>query len=98
MTLLDSIPGTMVRSRWQTSVTRTFCSDCGTSIRYVDQGISNEVYIALGFFDCPENFPPEAHAYWSEKMSWIAFADNLPRIEGYSRERDPAVGTPTQRG
>jgi Glutathione-dependent formaldehyde-activating enzyme len=78
-------------------VVRTFCSDCGTSIGYLDEGISNELYIALGFFDHPESFRPEAHAYWREKLSWIEFADKLPRIEGYSRERDPALGTPNQR-
>jgi hypothetical protein len=79
-------------------VVRTFCSDCGTSVSYLDEGgISNELYIALGFFDHPENFRPHAHAYWSEKLPWIEFADRLPRIEGYSRGRDPAFGNPHQR-
>jgi hypothetical protein len=78
-------------------VVRTFCSNCGTSISYLDEGISNELYVALGFCERPESFLPEAHAYWSEKVSWIEFADKLPRIEGYSRERDPALGTPKQR-
>jgi hypothetical protein len=78
-------------------VARTFCSDCGTSITYVDDGIPNELYVALGFLDHPERFRPEAHAYWSEKLPWIDFLDGLPRIEGYSRERDPALGTPKNR-
>jgi hypothetical protein len=78
-------------------VIRTFCSDCGTSISYFDEGISNELYVALGFLDHPEAFRPEAHAYWREKLSWIEFADRLPRIEGYSRQRDSAFGTPNRR-
>jgi hypothetical protein len=78
-------------------VVRTFCSNCGTSISYLDEALENELYIALGFFDRPENFHPEAHAYWGEKLSWIEFADRLPRIEAYSRRRDSALGTPKHR-
>jgi hypothetical protein len=52
-------------------VVRTFCANCGTSISYHDEGISNELYVAVGFFDHPESFRPEAHAYWREKLSWI---------------------------
>ena len=68
-------------------VARTFCSECGSSISYTDQGIPNELYLALGFLDHPERFHPEAHAYWRERLTWIAFADELPRIDGYSRKR-----------
>jgi hypothetical protein len=69
----------------------------GTSISYVDEGIDNELYVALGFLEHPERFPPEAHADWCEKLPWIEFADGLPRIDGYSRKRNSAFGTPKQR-
>jgi hypothetical protein len=59
-------------------VVRTFCSDCGTSINYLDEGIPNELYIALGFLEHPECFRPEAHAYWREKLPWIEFAEGCP--------------------
>jgi hypothetical protein len=78
-------------------VIRTFCSDCGTPIGYLDEGIPRELYITLGFLHHPERFRPQAHAYWSEKLPWIEFADALPRIDEYSRERDPAIGTPRAR-
>jgi hypothetical protein len=78
-------------------ITRAFCADCGTSISYLDAGIPNELYVTLGFLDCPERFPPQAHAYWSEKLPWIHSRDDLPRFEGYSRERDPVVGVPKDR-
>ena len=45
-------------------VTRTFCSECGTSLSYLDEGLPDELYLAIGFFDNPERFPPHAHAYW----------------------------------
>ncbi len=78
-------------------IVRTFCAECGTSIGYTDQGLPNESYFALGFFEDPEHFLPQAHAYWQEKLPWLAVADDLPRIEGYSRIRDPAVGAPKDR-
>ena len=77
-------------------VTRTFCSDCGTSIGYVDEGLSDEFYVTIGFLDNPERFQPEAHAYWSLKLPWVDFGDQLPRIEKTSRPRDPAVGNPSE--
>jgi hypothetical protein len=44
-------------------VVRTFCSDCGASIGYEDEGIAGEIYLTIGFFDHPERFPPAAHPY-----------------------------------
>jgi hypothetical protein len=78
-------------------VSRTFCSKCGTSIGYSDEGIAGEIYLTLGFFDHPEHFPPAAHAYWQLKLPWIEFADKLPRIDQYSQRRDPAHGYPRDR-
>jgi hypothetical protein len=80
-----------------TGVVRSFCAECGTPVSYVDAGLPGELYVALGFLDHPESFRPHAHAYWSEKLPWIDFADELPRIEGYSRRRNPAFGTPKER-
>ncbi|WP_299621826.1 GFA family protein [Pelagibius sp.] len=78
-------------------VLRSFCGDCGTSIGYRDEGIADELYLSIGFFDRPEAFRPQAHAYWRQKLPWLAFADPLPRIDGYSRDRDPAFGYPADR-
>jgi hypothetical protein len=78
-------------------VVRTFCSECGTSISYADEGIPDELFIAIGFFDHPERFHPHAQAYWPERLPWIALADDLPRIDSYSRRRDSAFGPPRDR-
>ena len=40
-------------------VTRTFCPECGTSISYFDEGLRDELYLTIGFFDHPERFPPQ---------------------------------------
>jgi hypothetical protein len=78
-------------------VVRTFCPECGTSISYADQGLPDELYVTIGFLDRPERFRPQAHAYWRLRLPWIDFADGLPRIDGYSRSRDPAFGNPSDR-
>ena len=78
-------------------VVRTFCPECGTSISYSDKGLSNELYLTIGFLDNPERFQPQAHAYWRMKLPWVSFADDLPRVDGYSRGRDPEFGDPTDR-
>jgi hypothetical protein len=47
--------------------------------------------------DEPERFAPTVHGYWRMKLSWIQFADDLPRYDSYTRERDGAVGYPNER-
>ena len=78
-------------------VVRSFCPDCGTSIAYRDEGLADELYLAIGFFDKPERFAPQAHAYWREKLPFLDFADDLPRIDRHSRTRDPGLGDPGDR-
>lgn len=78
-------------------VTRTFCSNCGTSISYADDGLADELYLALGFFDHPERFPPKTHAYVECKLPWLDVADDLNREDGYTRRRDPQHGDPKTR-
>jgi hypothetical protein len=76
---------------------RAFCPNCGTSISYLDEGLSDELYLTIGFLDNPERFQPQAHAYWQMKLPCVDFADDLLRIEGNSRRRDPALGNPAAR-
>ncbi len=78
-------------------VTRTFCANCGTSIGYMDEGLNDEIWLTIGFFDNPERLAPNAHAYWSMKLPYVQFADALPKIDAYSRERDASLGYPADR-
>ena len=59
--------------------------------------MGNELYLTIGFLDHPEQFHPQAHAYWRMRLTWIEFADDLPHVDGYSRGRDPAFGDPVDR-
>jgi len=92
--LIRGTPKSFSRTK---GVFRTFCSECGTSISYLDDGLSDELYLTIGFLDSPERFEPQAHAYWRMKLPWVDFADNLPRVDGYSRGRDPVFGDPIDR-
>jgi hypothetical protein len=92
--LLKGKPRAFSRTR---GVVRTFCPDCGTSIGYRDDGLPDELYLTIGFFDRPEAFWPQAHAYWDLRLPWVDFNDELPRIDRYSRKRDAEFGNPRDR-
>ena len=92
--LIRGTPRSFSKSR---GVVRTFCPTCGTSIGYRDKGLRDELHVTIGFLDNPERFQPQAHAYWRMKLDWLHLADDLPRIERYSRERDPVFGDPVDR-
>ena len=70
-------------------------------VRHLDQlfgpRLADELYLTIGFFDRPERFAPQAHAYWRMRLPWLDFADDLPRVDGYSRDRDPDFGDPADR-
>ncbi|TIO63614.1 MAG: GFA family protein, partial [Mesorhizobium sp.] len=36
-------------------------------------------------------------AYWRLRLPCLEFSDDLPRIDTYSRRRDPAFGNPVDR-
>ncbi|RWP95754.1 GFA family protein [Mesorhizobium sp.] len=78
-------------------VQRTFCAECGSSISYMDEGLKDEIWLTIGFMDRPERFEPKAHGFWRMKLPWIQFADELPRSETYTRQRDPTIGYPSDR-
>jgi hypothetical protein len=78
-------------------IVRTLCASCGTSISYMDEGLSDELYVTIGFLDNPERFQPQEHAYWRLRLPWLDFADDLPCTDGYSRQRDPTFGDPKDR-
>ena len=78
-------------------VTRTFCGRCGTSIGYLDEGLGDELYIAIGFMTYPERFKPQAHAYWKMRLPWLVFDDGLPCVDDYTRSRDSSLGNPIDR-
>ncbi len=52
-------------------MTLSFRAQCGTSIGYSDEGLTDELYLTIGFFDHPERFEPSAHAQWRMRLPYL---------------------------
>lgn len=65
-------------------IKRSFCSDYGPSITYVDDGLKDEIYVSIGFMSAPDRFRPQAHGYWELRLPFIKMDDGLARIDGYT--------------
>ena len=68
-------------------LSRSFCDHCGSQIGYRDERLPGEVYLAIGFMDKPEDFPPNLHAFEKRRLPFLHIADDLPRYQEQSVER-----------
>ena len=69
------------RSRYESSqgVFRSFCNHCGASLT-LEQGELIEFHISS--LDSPNDYPPNEHTHFIDKIGWIDLDDNLPRYIG----------------
>ncbi len=58
---------------------RGFCSVCGTQISFTASFLPDLIDIAIGSLDRPESIKPTLHYWYSKHLSWVEFADGLPR-------------------
>ena len=58
---------------------RGFCASCGTQISFTASYLPNLIDISVGSLDNPEAISPTFHYWYSNHLSWVAFADNLTR-------------------
>ncbi|WP_162409622.1 GFA family protein [Acuticoccus sediminis] len=69
-------------------VMRGFCGKCGAAVIYRDRSmLQEETYVNGLLVHEPDRVKPAGHAFWRERISYIACSDDLPRWEGYSRAR-----------
>lgn len=61
-------PKTFSKTR---GVVRSFCSECGTSIGYTDEGLPNEFYISIGFMDAPRSSIPKLRQCGCRLSGWM---------------------------
>ena len=54
------------------------CPNCGSSITYEADWCPGEVHILLGTLDKPEDFPPQKHSFYSERVEWLRLNEELP--------------------
>ncbi len=62
------------------NVKRAFCANCGTPLTW--EGRYKELDIIefhVSTTDNPNDFPPDLHWYYDEKISWLHLDDDLPR-------------------
>ncbi len=58
---------------------RGFCRDCGTQISFTASFLPGLIDISIGSLDDPEAIRPALHYWDNERLSWVEFADGLPR-------------------
>jgi len=67
------------------SVTRTFCRHCGSTLQWYSDGLHPEwMGIALGTLDTSLEQPKQKHIFAGSKASWYRINDGLPQSDsGY---------------
>lgn len=59
-------------------VERRFCGRCGTPMSFRADRFPGEQHFFAATLDRPEDFRPEAHYFWAERLPWLHLADGLP--------------------
>jgi hypothetical protein len=61
---------------------RSFCGRCGASLALEDESRDRTlVEFHVSAMDTPENFPPEEHTHYAERISWMTCDDGLQKFE-----------------
>jgi hypothetical protein len=72
---------------------RTFCGRCGTPLTFQADDSPDELDVTIGSLDHPEALAPRDHIWASDRLPWIALADDLPSYET-RRTAGPPAGLP----
>ena len=59
---------------------RSFCGNCGSSLLFQGREQVPNIEIAIATLDSTCNFEPDAHIFYSQKVSWFEPGDELPKI------------------
>ncbi len=61
---------------------RAFCRDCGTSLTWEGTYKGEKIIdLHVGTLDKPEQFPPNEHTHYSERIHWLELTDDLPKFQ-----------------
>lgn len=71
-------PGTYASSP---GVLRRFCRSCGTPMSYEYSGKPDEIHLYAVSLDESDDFAPERHDFWNERVPWLSVTDDLPKHE-----------------
>jgi hypothetical protein len=67
------------------TVTREFCTGCGTQLTYRRGDNPAEIDVTVGSFDSPESVRPVDHVWIDRMLPWAELKDGLPR---HTRDRE----------
>jgi hypothetical protein len=73
--------GEPARYRSSAEVSRTFCSQCGSTLTYRHDGDPDFVDVTAASLDDPDEFPPTHHVWMEDAISWDMANDRLRRFE-----------------
>ncbi|MEX0923469.1 MAG: GFA family protein [Rhodovibrionaceae bacterium] len=65
----DSSPG----------VRRSFCRRCGTPLAYQADRFPGELHFYAAGLERPQDFVPQFHVFYEERLPWFDLDDGLPR-------------------
>ena len=71
---------TSVRRIFESSpgVQRSFCARCGSPISYEAARSPGEIHLYAALFDRSEDFVPERHVNYGERLPWLHLDEHLP--------------------
>jgi hypothetical protein len=67
------------RYRSSSSVDRTFCDTCGSSLQFLWLPRPDKVWLAAGTLDDDPGVRPRAHIFVASKAPWFDVSDDLPQ-------------------
>lgn len=73
------------------TVARLFCPACGTQMSYQSDAWPDESHLYAATMDDPDQFEPQAHFHYGERLPWLQIEDDLPK---YAASADDAVPLP----
>lgn len=63
-------------------VRRFFCGTCGAPVAFGSDRHPDEIHFYAALLDDHDDFKPQLHVHWEERVSWVEPADDLRRREG----------------
>ena len=72
----------LVRHRSSEHGTRSFCSECGSSLFCENAQHPDRVDIPLANVEGAIDREPQLHVHYSDRVSWLQLEDSLPKLGG----------------
>lgn len=68
---------------------RTFCSKCGSSLRYINNEKPEYKFVATGTLDTDPGIRPKKHIFVKDKADWYEITDHIPQFPDWKSSVSP---------